>query len=129
MQEAARCLHCDCRDLEHCVLRELSDRYGAQQKRFQGRDRQKVVKHMQHDLVIYEPSKCIRCGICVEICREHREKLGFTFIGRGFDVVVGVPFQGSVREGLEKAALEAVRDCPTGALAMKNSSKSYETKT
>jgi len=119
MREAGRCLHCDCRDLEHCLLREFADSYGAQQKRFQGDDRNKVVKHMQHELVVYEPSKCIKCGICVEICGEQREELGFTYIGRGFDVEIGVPFHGSVRDGLKKVAVEAARACPTGALAMK----------
>ena len=35
MEEAARCLHCDCRDLQHCRLRIYSDDYGADQKTIQ----------------------------------------------------------------------------------------------
>jgi NADPH-dependent glutamate synthase beta subunit-like oxidoreductase/ferredoxin len=117
MAEAARCLHCDCRDLETCRLRLYSDTYQADQKRFKSEERQLCTKHMQHQAVIYEPSKCIRCGICVRITAKHREKYGMTFIGRGFDVVVGVPFNETMAEGLKKVALEVADACPTGAIS------------
>jgi NADH dehydrogenase/NADH:ubiquinone oxidoreductase subunit G len=74
----------------------------------------------QHDAVIYEPSKCIKCGICVRIAEKHKEKYGMTFIGRGFEVVVGIPFNEDLGHGLQKAALEAARACPTGALSEKS---------
>jgi len=119
MAEAARCLHCDCRDLQNCRLRLYSDNYGADQKRFRSEDRQLCTKHIQHDQVIYEPSKCIKCGICVRITEKHREKYGMTFIGRGFDVVVGVPFNETMAEGLKKVALEVADACPTGAICRK----------
>jgi ferredoxin len=117
MAEAARCLHCDCRDLQTCRLRLYSDSYGADQKRFKSEERQLCTKQVQHDQVIYEPSKCIKCGICVRITEKHREKYGMTFIGRGFDVVVGVPFNESTAEGLKKVALEVADACPTGAIS------------
>jgi ferredoxin len=119
MEEAARCLHCDCRELENCKLRIYSDTYGADQKRFKSEERQACTKQVQHDQVIYEPSKCIKCGICVRITEKYKEKYGFTFIGRGFEVVVGIPFGESTREGLKTAALEVADACPTGALSRK----------
>jgi ferredoxin len=42
-----------------------------------------------------------------------------TFIGRGFEVVVGIPFNEELGNGLQKVALEAAEACPTGALAKK----------
>jgi ferredoxin len=119
MAEAARCLHCDCRDLQNCRLRLYSDTYGADQKRFKSEDRQLCTKHIQHEQVIYEPSKCIKCGICVRLTEKHSEKYGMTFIGRGFDVVVGVPFNETMAEGLKKVALEVADACPTGAICRK----------
>jgi len=119
MAEAARCLHCECRKPETCLLRIYSHEYGAYQKRFQGPQRKPVTKQFQHDTVVYEPQKCIKCGICVRITAKHREEYGLTFIGRGFDVVIGVPFSESIREGLAHSAEEAANACPTGALAMK----------
>lgn len=116
IKEASRCLHCDCRDLEKCKLRLLADEYEAKQKRFWSADRKLVEKQIQQDLVIYEPSKCIKCGICVQITAEHQEEFGMSFIGRGFDVVIGVPFNESIGTGLKKVANEAAEACPTGAI-------------
>ena len=119
MEEAARCLHCDCRDLHSSRLRLYSDDYEADQKRFKSDERQLCTKQVQHDEVIYEPSKCIKCGICVRLTAMHKEDFGFTFIGRGFEVVVGIPFNESTAAGLKKVALEVADACPTGAISRK----------
>jgi len=118
IREAKRCMHCDCRNPESCVLRELSDRYHVVQKRFQSDERFLVEKFIHREGIVYEPAKCIKCGICVRLTRQHQEEFGFTFIGRGFDVKVGVPFNESVQKGLEKTASIVAKACPTGALAM-----------
>ncbi len=117
MAEAARCMHCDCRDLVDCKLRLLSDEYRASQRHYWSEERNKIVKHIQHDFVIYEPTKCIKCGICVHITGEHKEKYGMSFIGRGFDVVIGVPFGEALSNGLAEVAEQVVKECPTGALS------------
>jgi ferredoxin len=119
MEEAARCLHCDCRDLQSCKLRLYSHAYKADQKRFKSEDRQLCTKEVQHREVIYEPSKCIKCGICVRLTAKHQEEYGFTFIGRGFDVVVGIPFDENMASGLKKVALQVADACPTGAICRK----------
>jgi NADPH-dependent glutamate synthase beta subunit-like oxidoreductase len=118
LREAKRCMHCDCRNPESCVLRELSDRYHALQKRFQSDERLNVEKFIYREGIVYEPTKCIKCGICVRLTRQHQEEFGFTFIGRGFDVKVGVPFNESVQKGLVKTAVLVAKECPTGALSM-----------
>jgi len=117
--EAARCLHCECLKPDDCKLRNCSDEYKADQKRFQGPDRKPVTRIVRHDTIVYEPQKCIKCGICVRITALHKEELGLTFIGRGFDVTIGVPFDENIRDGLTHTALMAADACPTGALARK----------
>jgi len=119
MEEAARCLHCDCRDLQNCKLRLYSDAYRADQKRFKPEERQPCTKQVQHEEVIYEPSKCIKCGICVRLTAQHKEEFGFTFIGRGFDVVIGIPFNENIAAGLKEVALQVADACPTGAISRK----------
>lgn len=117
--ESLRCLHCDCRKPESCLLREYAQAYDARQSRYKG-DRRRFVQHTQHPDVIYEPGKCIDCGICIRIASQAGEKLGLTFVGRGFDVRMAVPFDASLAEGLQVAAAQCVEACPTGALAFRS---------
>ena len=120
MMEAQHCLHCDCRKPLSCKLRIYSDFYHANRKRFAGHDRKHLTREVQHETVIYEPEKCIKCGLCVEISRKEESALGMTFIGRGFDVRIGVPFTETIKQGLDKTAAACVAACPTGALAFKD---------
>lgn len=119
LASCARCLHCDCRKPQSCKLRRYAQQYQGRTSRYKG-ERRGFEQHLTHPDVIYEPGKCIRCGLCIQIAAEHGEKLGLTFIGRGFDVRVAVPFDRSLAEGLKNAAEKCVNACPTGALAFKN---------
>ncbi len=115
-REAARCLHCDCRKAEACRLRRFAGEAGADARRWRPETRRRVV-FVRHGGIVYEPGKCVACGLCVRIATAAREPLGLTFIGRGFDVRVGVPFGESLVRGLGRVAAECVAACPTGALA------------
>jgi NADPH-dependent glutamate synthase beta subunit-like oxidoreductase len=115
-QEAARCLHCDCRKAESCKLRQYSQDYGARPAQYKSR-RRLFVQQARHPEIIYESGKCIDCGLCIQIAAKSGEELGLTFVGRGFDVRVAVPFERSIADGLKKSAAECVAACPTGALA------------
>ncbi|MCU0915643.1 MAG: FAD-dependent oxidoreductase [Planctomycetes bacterium] len=117
--EALRCLHCDCRKLDTCLLRQHAQAHDARQARYKA-ERRPFVQQTQHPDVLYEPGKCIDCGICIQIATEAGEKLGLSFVGRGFDVRVAVPFNETLAEGLKIAAAQCVQACPTGALAFKD---------
>ncbi len=119
--EAKRCLHCDCRAIDDCKLRIYSDQYHADQKRFKTSERRDMTKMINHGSVIYEPQKCIKCGICVRLTEKHTEKFGFTYIGRGFDVEIGVPFNEELEKGLTTTAKKVAESCPTGAISLKDS--------
>ncbi len=116
-EEASRCFGCDCRKPETCKLRRFADEYAADQQRFKFREKSKLQKVVQHDLVIYEPGKCIKCSLCVQITKKAGEEFGFTFINRGFEVRVTTPFHEPLQRGLQKAARDCVEACPTAALS------------
>lgn len=118
MAEAQRCLHCDCRAVDNCKLRIYSDQYQADQKRFKTSERRNITKMVNHDTVIFEPQKCVRCGICVRLTEKHGESYGFTYIGRGFDVEIGIPFHEDLENGLRKIAEKVADGCPTGAISL-----------
>ena len=117
-EEAGRCLHCDCRKADNCKLRKLSYDYQAKPNRYKSK-RRLFSQQLQHPDIIYEPGKCIKCGLCIQIATKAKEELGLTFIGRGFDVKVAVPFDKSIAEGLKHIAEKCVKACPTAALAFK----------
>lgn len=117
-EEAARCMHCDCRKPQNCKLRQYARQYGAKPGHYKG-GRRSFFQHLQHTNLIYEPGKCINCGLCIQITAEAGESLGLTFVGRGFDVRVAVPFEHSIAEGLKLATKKCVEACPTGALVFK----------
>jgi ferredoxin len=117
-QEARRCLQCACAKRTACDLRRYASEYEADPRAFSGA-RRPFEQDATNDLVVYEPGKCIACGRCVWIAEAAGERLGLAFIGRGFQVRTAVPFDATIRAGLEKVAAECAAACPTGAIAPK----------
>jgi hypothetical protein len=126
VKESSRCFHCDCRKQRTCKLRKYSEEYGANHRRFKYSPRKPFQKVVQHDLVNYEPGKCIKCNICIQITERSKEQLGFTFINRGFDVQMSTPFTESFGNGLQQVAKECVESCPTAALAWRDGEAGFE---
>ncbi|HPO13365.1 MAG TPA: 2Fe-2S iron-sulfur cluster-binding protein [Candidatus Hydrogenedentes bacterium] len=118
--EAVRCLHCDCLKPISCKLRQYAEEYGLGPRLKRTMARTPVNPIQCGGEVLFEPGKCIKCGICIEITRNAGEELGVTFEGRGIDSRVCVPFGEALARGLGKSALECVRACPTGALSLRN---------
>lgn len=78
-----------------------------------------VQKNTEHELIVYEPEKCIRCNLCVEISEQQKGKLGFTSIGRGFEVRVKAPLNKSLKDIYNQTAIDCAEACPTGAISRK----------
>ncbi len=117
--EAQRCMHCDCRKLDNCKLRDFSDQYKINRRKYLDTKRNLVKKYATHKTIIYEPEKCIRCGLCVDIAKGEKGLAGLTFIGRGFTVRIDIPFNEKLEEALNHTALKCAELCPTGAISKK----------
>jgi formate dehydrogenase major subunit len=120
VEEASRCMSCGCVKETSCRLRRLATEYGADPLRFEGA-RRGFQRDVSHREVVYEPGKCILCDACVKAAAEEGEELGLSIVGRGFLAAVGVPFGGTLAEGLQTAAAarRAAEVCPTGAIALR----------
>lgn len=119
VSEARRCLHCDCRKQDDCKLRTYAHAYNIERKRYLVEDRRLITKQVQHDKIVYEQEKCIKCGICVEVSASAGEKYGLAFEGRGFDVVINTPLGVGFKDGLSDVAIKCANSCPTGALSIR----------
>lgn len=115
--EAKRCLRCDCRKSQTCRLRNLSAIYCADQKKYNYGERKTIRKFFQQEILVYEPEKCIKCGLCIEIAAKDTALTGMAYIGRGFEMSVQVPFNKSMQEALASSAHDCIAACPTGALS------------
>ena len=120
IRESGRCMHCDCRKAETCKLRDYMEAQMTGPMHVPPEGRKPVERNITHPQVIFEPGKCIKCGICVRITTQAGEKPGLAFLGRGFDARVGVPFGDSLESALGSSAATCVQACPTGALAWKD---------
>lgn len=116
--ESDRCLRCDCAKYEGCGLRKYAAAYDASPTRFKMERRPFERVGGAGDLVIYEPGKCIQCGLCVQIAERAREPLGLTFVGRGFQIRVQAPLGGTLSEALRTVAGECAAACPTAAITL-----------
>ncbi|MFW6169267.1 MAG: 2Fe-2S iron-sulfur cluster-binding protein [Planctomycetota bacterium] len=115
--QADRCLACDCVAHGDCKLERYSIMYQADPGRFSGQRRRYEVVN-RHGNVIFEPGKCIKCELCVKIAASAQQPLGLSFVGRGFDTEVQVPFGDNMDAALSEVARRCVECCPTAALRM-----------
>ena len=116
-KESLRCLHCDCRKADNCKLRDLATDFGARRNVWQSQ-RRLFEQITGHEKIIFEPGKCIKCGLCVQMAKKAGEQLGLSFEGRGFEMKIVVPLKKSLSEGLQSMSAECVQICPTGALSL-----------
>jgi predicted molibdopterin-dependent oxidoreductase YjgC len=116
LDEALRCLGCDCARRKSCGLRRLAEELGADGRRFAGEEGDRFERTRGAGGLSFEPGKCIKCGLCVRIAERGGDRPGLAFTGRGFDLRLRVPFNADIGTALPATAAECVASCPTGAL-------------
>jgi len=108
------CLTCE--KSGECDLQKYAYALGVRQPEFAG---EPVMVQPIEDgpAIIYDPSKCILCGRCVEICHQVQVTGAIDYQGRGFNTRVTLP-PGLPRDRSGCAECgNCVDVCPTGALS------------
>jgi len=103
-----------------CELQKIAHHLGVKLKsrRFRKLPRQLLMDD-SNPLFIYDPNKCVLCGRCVWVCRQH---LGIGVIGfahRGFERVVTTFGDEPIGASRCQKCWECVSACPSGALVFK----------
>jgi len=112
--EVKRCIECSCSDKEECKLRKFAGEAGCKTDAYSGM-RQKASYDVRHPEIIQDRGKCIKCGVCVKICKEVVNKSLLSLQKRGFDSCIGTAFDQGLPESCRDCG-ECIKACPTGAL-------------
>ncbi len=104
-----------CDKAGECDLQDLAFKYGPVASRFSD-ERKHEPESTAAPLIERNANRCILCGKCVRICKEHQGVGAINLIGRGFKTKVSPAFE----ETLDcEFCGQCVDSCPVGALGVK----------
>jgi formate dehydrogenase major subunit len=135
MAESARCLQCTCEAIGYCDLRRQGIEYGTtlrtleparngtsfrsvSENRFTGTNHD-YIRDDSHAFILREPSRCIDCGRCANVCKEVVGAACYDFMRTGFDTLVTTPLDMSLNTTPCVSCGRCAETCPTGALMPK----------
>ncbi len=134
--ESTRCLQCTCEAIGFCDLRRLGIEYGTTLKtlepkhqygagyrsvtenRFTGANHD-YIRDDSHAFILREPSRCIDCGRCANVCADVVGAACYDFMRTGFDALVTTPLDMSLNDTPCVSCGRCAETCPTGALMPK----------
>ncbi|HEV8545041.1 MAG TPA: FAD-dependent oxidoreductase, partial [Candidatus Limnocylindrales bacterium] len=134
--ESSRCLQCTCEAIGFCDLRRLGIEYettlptlepdhnqgagfrSVVENRFAGINHD-YIRDDSHAFILREPSRCIDCGRCANVCAEVVGAACYDFMRIGFDTLVTTPLDMSLNDTPCVSCGRCAETCPTGALMPK----------
>ena len=137
MAESKRCLQCTCEAIGYCDLRRQGIEYGTtlktleplQSGAFSHPERRPRTASPEpttttsamtaHAFILREPSRCIDCGRCANVCKEVVGAACYDFMRTGFDTLVTTPLDMSLNTTPCVSCGRCAETCPTGALMPK----------
>lgn len=105
----------ECVRNQNCELQELSDQMGIREIRFEYSQR-KGSLDLSSSAIIRDPSKCILCRRCIQVCAEVQGVSAIGVEGRGYDTWVDTPFSRGIGEATCVSCGQCIDRCPVGAL-------------
>ncbi|MBN1351420.1 iron hydrogenase small subunit [candidate division KSB1 bacterium] len=100
----------------NCELREMSDQLGIREISFEYHQRPGGLD-LSSSAIVRDPSKCILCRRCIQVCAEVQGVSAIGVEGRGYDSWVDTPFAKGIGEsGACVSCGQCIDRCPVGAL-------------
>jgi ferredoxin len=117
VSESQSCMHCDCRAVDNCRLRDLAVEFSIKDPRGKLVNSPIQKKININTGLIFENAKCIKCGLCVRLCEDSKEEPALCFINKGFVSIISEPLTEDFNNILKTKSKEVIEICPTGALS------------
>ena len=115
--EGERCIECSCTAKSDCKLKKHSETYGAAPDAIKG-EKIRCGYDNRHPSIIHDRMKCIKCGICVKICRDVVNQNLLSQKKRGFSTIVETAYGNPLPDSCSSCGA-CVKECPVGALDWK----------
>lgn len=103
---------------EDCELKELAEKMGIRDNRFEGK-KSSYARDESTPSLYRDPEKCILCRRCVSVCHDIQSVKAIVADGRGFDTVVDPSFYNSLSDSPCVLCGQCSVVCPTGAITEK----------
>lgn len=99
----------------HCELQDLTNDFGISSSRLPSLNKKYELDDSTHSIVL-DPSKCVVCGRCVEVCQNQQNVWALSYLNRGLATRV------TAAGGIKLADSPCIKcgqcsaHCPTGAI-------------
>ncbi|MGM0501769.1 MAG: NADH-dependent [FeFe] hydrogenase, group A6 [Bacillota bacterium] len=103
----------------NCELQSLAKQLGIREIDLPGEKNEYPIDDLSPSLV-REPSKCIMCRRCIEVCAGVQEVHIYDILERGFGAIAGPAFNDSLMDTPCITCGQCILVCPTGALHAKD---------
>ena len=113
----------------NCELLRIANQVGINRERLAlMRKREEFMPiDSSNPFFLFDPNKCVLCGICVRTCDEIQGVRAIDYVNRGYETKIGTFGDQLFIDSTCESCGECVERCPTGALARKNFKRpSYE---
>jgi formate dehydrogenase major subunit len=117
MAEGERCIECSCTAKGDCKLKKYSEQYDADPEAIKGEKLNSGYDN-RHPVIIHDRLKCIKCGICVKVCKEVVNENLLSQKKRGFSTLVETAYGRPLPESCKDCGA-CIEECPVGALSWK----------
>lgn len=99
----------------NCELQTMISDFGIREESFR-----KIVRDLPKDAttgtIVLEPSKCIKCGRCVEVCQENQNVWALSFLERGVNTRIAPAGEINLGDSPCVRCGQCSAHCPTGAI-------------
>ncbi len=99
----------------NCELQQLAADFGIREVDFPELVVERPIDDSTKSLVV-NPTKCVKCGRCVEVCQVMQNVWAIEFLGRGFDMRIAPAADVQLKDSPCIKCGQCTAHCPVGAL-------------